>query len=222
MGTFASRNCSSLVSVAFSAPEISAEISLCISNRLTALSCRSYVLAQICSSVDASMSWALILTLSPIRCTAPSRIVPTPSSSAICRRFLVVSRYSIIDVREITFNAAMFARRVSKSSWMPSANNWLSGSVLRLVKGRTAIDERSTTASGATSTFRRPVTFKVTDMASAIASNGMMKKSSLRPVFGVIDAERSTFFSSLTPSGVSSKTQARTRDARKPTRTMIT
>jgi len=35
---------------------------------------------------------------------------------AICRRFLVVLRYSITDVREITFRAPIFASRVTRSS----------------------------------------------------------------------------------------------------------
>jgi hypothetical protein len=80
----------------------------------------------------------LILTLSPGRWTAPSSTVATDSSLPIWRRFWS-SRYSITEVREITFIEPMFARLVSSSSWIPSANIafW---SALRLVNGSTTID----------------------------------------------------------------------------------
>ena len=86
------------------------------------------------------MSWTLIRTLSPARWTAPSSTVPTDSSLPIWRRFFVVSRYSITEVREITLSEPMLARLVSSSSWMPSANIACAGSTLRLVNGSTAIE----------------------------------------------------------------------------------
>src|SRR5256714_13394839 len=45
-----------------------------------------------------------------------------------------------VDVRAITLRSATFESRVRISSWTPSAKNALSGSRLRLSKGRTAID----------------------------------------------------------------------------------
>ncbi len=52
----------------------------------------------------------------------------------------MVSRYSITDVREITFNAPILDSRISRSLWMPLLNDRLSSSAATLVNGSTAID----------------------------------------------------------------------------------
>ncbi len=104
---------------------------------------RSYVSAQRCSSVSASMSWATTRTRSSERRTLPSRIVATPNSSATVRRFTARSRYSMTEVREITFRSSTLARCARMSSCTPSLKNWLSGSWFMFVKGSTATERVS-------------------------------------------------------------------------------
>ncbi len=105
---------------------------------------------------------------------------------------------------------------------MPSAKSTFSGSVLRLSNGSTAIDSRSVVDIASRSEVRTPVTFSVTEIASATINRPMMPKSRVRPVLGAMEADRSTFFSSLTPSGVISNTQARTSDSMSPASTTTT
>ena len=61
-----------------------------------------------------------------------------------------------------------------------------------------------------------PTNLSATMYMSAIAITTIMMKSSLRPVCIVIDFSRSTCFSSLRPSGVNSKAQAKTSTSGKP------
>jgi hypothetical protein len=141
-------------SVRPSAPAIATAISDWMSNTFSGVSSRSKVSAQRWASLAVSISCALMRTRAPARCTAPSRIAATASSSPIWRRFLVVSRYSIMEVREITFSWLLRASWVNRSSWMPSTKYAVSGSALRLVKGSTAIDPGSTSNGGGSSRGR--------------------------------------------------------------------
>ena len=60
----------------------------------------------------------------------------------MARRSLFVPLNCIAEVREITRNARITDRSAMTSSVSPSAKNSLSGSGLRLPKGRTAIEGR--------------------------------------------------------------------------------
>src|SRR5713101_5780884 len=66
----------------------------------------------------------------------------TPSCFATARKSSGALLNRCVDVRAITFRSATFASRVRISSCTPSAKKALSGSRLRLSKGKTAIDFR--------------------------------------------------------------------------------
>src|SRR6266581_7349927 len=66
-------------------------------------------------------------------------MLDTPSCFAIWARFPGLLSYCRVEVREITFNALIFASRVRISSWMPFAKKALSGSRLRFSNGNTAM-----------------------------------------------------------------------------------
>ena len=69
----------------------------------------------------ASISWTLIRTVLPARCTAPSITVATPSSwQRLPGWFSRCRRTGPPKCVEMTFSEPMRARLVSRSSWMPS------------------------------------------------------------------------------------------------------
>src|SRR5258708_39725335 len=99
---------------------------------------RLYSSAHTCGSVRASISCAVIRTLSPERATEPSTTASTLRARAISARGFRVFLYCIADVREITRSDLIFARLVVSSSVMPSAKySWL-GSPERFSNGSTA------------------------------------------------------------------------------------
>src|SRR5258708_4468176 len=97
-----------------------------------------YSSGHTCWSVRASISCAVIRTLSPERATEPSTTASTLRARAISARGFRVFLYCIADVREITRSDLIFARLVVSSSVMPSAKySWL-GSPERFSNGSTA------------------------------------------------------------------------------------
>ena len=100
---------------------------------------RSYSRAQRCSSVDASISWAVIRILLPDLRTLPSRMVPTPSSPQISEIGFLVALYRAIDVLAITPSPAILESLEISSSVIPSAKYSSAGSALMFAKGNTAI-----------------------------------------------------------------------------------
>src|SRR2546426_448119 len=71
---------------------------------------------------------------------AASRIVATPSSSAIAAILLPVFLYCIVDVRQTTFSAAILDSVEMMSSVTPSLKYSFSGSALMFSNGSTATD----------------------------------------------------------------------------------
>src|SRR5438067_11136284 len=67
-------------------------------------------------------------------------MLATPSCFAIWGRLSGVLLKCCVEVREMTFRSATFAKRVRISSCTPSQKYALSGSRLRLSNGSTAID----------------------------------------------------------------------------------
>jgi hypothetical protein len=69
---------------------------------------RSYVSAQRCRFVSASISWATIRTRLRARRTLPSSSVATSSLAPISRRLSSRFRNGITEEREITFSERIF------------------------------------------------------------------------------------------------------------------
>ncbi len=99
-----------------------------------------YFSAQICSSVVVSTSCAVMRSALPAFRALPVNAYRTPRVRPISRRPLVVPLSCSEEVREITRSAFTPERSVMSSSVSPSLKYSLSGSALRLVNGRTAID----------------------------------------------------------------------------------
>ena len=113
------------------------------------VSWRSYVSAQRCRSVSASISWATIRTRSPTRRTLPSSRVAAESRAPISRRLWSRFLNIITEVREMTLSDRIFESCAMTSSVIPSAKYSFSGSPLRLRNGSTATERAGArTASG--------------------------------------------------------------------------
>ena len=155
------------------------------------------------------MSCTRMRILSSARCTKPSRIFATPSSSPMVRTFFCVSRYSLTEVREMTWSESRRASKVSKSSCMPSARNEGVSPLMALaVNGSTATDlpRAALPPEGRSS----PMSMKcsVNEAASATASTLTTAKLSFRCAGAACCW--STSRSRLMPSGVHSNAQAST------------
>ena len=134
---------------------------------------RSYLSAQTCVSLRASINWALTRTRFAERCTLPSRTCATFSACAISGRLRVdVFLYCITMVRLITFRSAIFAKSVRISSWTPSAKNANALSWLKFSNGKTAIDfaGKSADALCLGAAVKRPSKNKPIEMAPAITT----------------------------------------------------
>ncbi len=135
---FSTRDFSSGESASDSAPVICCATSLWTSKM--SVNWRSKVSPHRCFSVLGSTRCTTIRARGPARRTLPSRMAPTPSSSAIAAIFLEVFLYCIEEVREITLSALIFESCAMMSSVMPSLKYSFSGSVLMFSNGSTATD----------------------------------------------------------------------------------
>ncbi len=135
------------------------------------------------------------------------------------------------DVRAVMSNSGSCASELRISSVNPSAKYSSSGPLLMATKGSTATDfsaVTSTDSAGVGAEAASPLAsiagcvstlfanLSHTNQASATTRTTMIVRSSLRPVCAVMELSRSTSFSSLMPSGVSSNAQAKTRMSGKP------
>ena len=147
MGRSASRWSSDAESVTCRALTIARETRSCTSK--TSSIVPLYLSAHSCSSVVVSVSWAVMRSALPAFRALPVRTYRTPSVWPISRIPLVVPLSCSDDAREITRSAFTPDRSVMSSSVSPSLKYSFSGSVLRLVKGSTAIDVSRRARSGA-------------------------------------------------------------------------
>ena len=112
---------------------------------------RSYRSAQTWMPEAPSISCAVILTVSPDRCTLPSKTKAAPKASATVCTSTESPRYWNVVLRAKTRISGKRDSSVIKSSVRPSEKYCCSGSPLRLVNGSTAIDGLSNAATAASS-----------------------------------------------------------------------
>ena len=122
---------------------------------------------------------------------------------------LSVPLYANVEVRAEIRRSGVRANALRISSASPSANHSWSWLWLRSAKGSTATDF-STKAATAVSSLPSPDNrnLSASSTTTASANTPIIMLFSFLPVCGVMDVVRSTFLSSLMPSGVSSSAQA--------------